>query len=74
MTLQDLLSEAEKLPLADQLHLISHLAQRLESNAAFSTPSDYQVTTAAVGLIADLIQNPIPFEDVPLTRDQIYDR
>lgn len=30
--------------------------------------------TAAVGMIAELMKNPVPFEGQPLKREEIYDR
>lgn len=85
MTIQEIIQQAQRLSLSDQMHLVSQLIQLLEHamQTAFTVPepkTEPQIEplpaspTAAVGIIADLIKNPIPFNGGPLTREEIYDR
>ena len=85
MTIQEIIRQAEALSIADQIHLVSQLIQIVErnmhanaSNTLTETSSQTEETsaknTSAVGIIAELIKNPISFEGEPLTREEIYDR
>ena len=85
MTIQEIIQQAEVLSIADQIHLVSQLIQIVERNIQANASSTLSGTdsqteetsaknTAAVGIIAELIKNPVSFEGEPLTREEIYDR
>ncbi|MEM9265651.1 MAG: hypothetical protein AAGA46_09015 [Cyanobacteria bacterium P01_F01_bin.13] len=84
MTPQEIIHAAQRLSFKDLVYLVSQLVQLLEAQLAkpetrtIQTPksitTSHKSSTAAVGIIADLINNPIAFDGVPLTRDEIYER
>ena len=79
MTIQEIIQQAQALSITDQVHLVSQLMQQIERTLQPETgpqaPAEIPAPrTAAVGIIAELIKNPIPFDGPPLTRDEIYDR
>ncbi len=83
MTPKEILQAAKGLSFQDLVYLVSQLMQLLEAQVT-GTPTDISksplaiteptTSTAAVGIIADLIQNPIKFDGAPLTREEIYER
>jgi diketogulonate reductase-like aldo/keto reductase len=77
MTTQDILSEAQRLSVAEQIHLASQLMQLVEQSIQ---PSQQQIqakknTTPQPNSIDYLMQHPIPVSQYhPLKRDELYDR
>lgn len=83
MTPKEILHAAQGLNFRDLVYLVSQLMQLLEAKAtnmgnSSANPSvatsEPPISTAAVGIIADLIQNPVAFDGPPLTREEIYER
>ncbi|MEO1744471.1 MAG: hypothetical protein AAFR99_22050 [Cyanobacteria bacterium J06629_9] len=77
MTVKEIVVLAEQLSLSELVQLVSELMQRLKHRIPVNETGKAdspQASTAAVGIIATLIKNPIEFDGPPLTREQIYDR
>jgi hypothetical protein len=82
MTIQDILYEAKRLSVPEQIHLASQLMQLVEQSMQ---PTKGQVSekqtqaeskpTPQPNSIHYLMQHPIPVSQYhPLTRDELYDR
>lgn len=85
MTPKEILHAAQGLNFKDLVYLVSQLMQLLEAQVSKagasidssknpSVDSEQPTSTAAVGIIADLIKNPVAFDGSPLTREEIYER
>jgi hypothetical protein len=82
MTIQDILYEAQRLSVPEQIHLASQLMQLVEQSIqpAKGKASEEQAqseskTTPHLNSIHYLMQHPIPVSQYhPLKRDELYDR
>jgi uncharacterized spore protein YtfJ len=77
MTIQDILSEAQRLTISEQIHLASQLMQLVEQSIE---PIKGQIqsenkTAPQPNSINYLMEHPIPvIQYHPLKRDELYDR
>jgi hypothetical protein len=81
MTLQELLNEARRLTLRDQLYLATRLLEWVQQQVS---PNEQAIATEPIissgehpeqGSIDYLMANPLPVRDFkPLSREEIYDR
>ena len=77
MTIQDILQEAQRLSVPEQIHLASQLIQSGEQSMQTLNPKQQIVdkTTPQPNSINYLMEHPIPVTQYhPLTRDELYDR
>jgi hypothetical protein len=78
MTLQEILNEAQRLTLSDQIYLATRLLEWVEQQVQpgkLEMASPSEVTYSERGTIAYLMANPLPvFNFKPLDREEIYDR
>lgn len=81
MTIQEIIQQAQDLSITDQIRLVRQLVQLLEQTIQTAMPTFEAsveamapTSTAAVGIIAELIKTPVTFHGLPLSREEIYER